>query len=210
MVRLHAAGCDGEAFSSYVSLLATHRDLEVVGTSTTGAEAAEMVKSGGIDALIFPFDWADVIRTLKLSVTAVSQPSFVAVTQPVTTPVLARSLACDFDGVVDSAVATDSAARHIQRVIAGESRLEDEPSLRGLGLSRGLLVRELVLTGADDRHLADLVGTGLSDEEIAIVMGWNIQTVRNNIERLLAANDLLYRIQLAVVRASLLKVPDFF
>jgi hypothetical protein len=40
-------------------------------------------------------------------------------------------------------------------------------------------------------------------------MGWTIQKVRNRIESLLASNDLAYRTQLAVIRASLLKVPDF-
>lgn len=84
------------------------------------------------------------------------------------------------------------------------------PSLQGLSHLRGLLARELIFEDADDQPVADLVGTGLSDDDIARVMGWTIQPVRNRIENLLASNELTSRTQLVVLRASRLKVPDFF
>lgn len=74
-------------------------------------------------------------------------------------------------------------------------------------MSPGLLARELVFRDSNDRLVSDLVATGLTDDDMALAMGWTIQKVRNQIEHLLSANELTHRTQLAVIRASLLKVP---
>lgn len=62
------------------------------------------------------------------------------------------------------------------------------------------------IEGEDDRHIADLVGIGLTDEEIARVIDRSLQHTRNRIEHLLFSNDLTHRTQLAVIRASLTNV----
>jgi DNA-binding NarL/FixJ family response regulator len=74
---------------------------------------------------------------------------------------------------------------------------------------RGMLARELELSDGNDEQLVDLMATGLPDEDIASLMDWTVQRVRNRIERLLDDNALMYRTQLAVIRAASLKVPDF-
>jgi DNA-binding NarL/FixJ family response regulator len=110
---------------------------------------------------------------------------------------------------VEASTPIESAVERIASVVAGTSTLESEPALRDLGLSPGLLARELVFRDSNDRLVSDLVATGLTDDDIALAMGWTIQKVRNQIEHLLSANELNHRTQLAVIRASLLKVPDF-
>jgi len=210
MLRIHAAGPVVGEFATFVQAIDAHARVELAGISTTAAHTAEALKSNDVDALVFPFDWADVVRTLKVSRTAPTpDPSLVVVADRISTPILARSLACGFHGAVESDSNVDTALETISNVVGGRWSLENEPSLRGLGLSPGLLARELVFHDTDDRHLADLVGTGLTDDDIALLMGWNIQKVRNRIENLLSSNDIKYRTQLAVIRASLLKVPDF-
>jgi DNA-binding CsgD family transcriptional regulator len=94
-------------------------------------------------------------------------------------------------------------------IVTGRVRLDNEPILRDLGLPPGLLARGLEVEPGDDTDIADLVGAGLPDADIAVTMGASVQTVRNRIEHILHANGLSHRTQLAVVRASLVKVPDF-
>jgi DNA-binding NarL/FixJ family response regulator len=174
------------------------------------AQTVEALKSSSVDALIFPFEWADVVRTLMVSQSSPkTEPSLVVVASQISTPILARSLACGFHGAVEASTPIESAVERIASVVAGTSTLESEPALRDLGLSPGLLARELVFRDSNDRLVSDLVATGLTDDDIALAMGWTIQKVRNQIEHLLSANELTHRTQLAVIRASLLKVPDF-
>lgn len=210
MLKLHAAGPDFGEFASFVEAVGGHAQVQLVGTSGTLAHTAEVLKGREIDVLLFPFGWADAIRTLKVSQTPKTpDPSLVVVADQASTPVLARSLACGFDGAVDSTSSIENAVEKMTSVVRGQWTLADEPSLRGLGLSPGLLARDLIITDREDQHIADLVGTGLTDEDIAYVMGWTVQRVRNHIESILSLNNISYRTQLAVIRASLLKVPDF-
>ena len=210
MLSLHAAGPVAGDFTSFVETICAHDGVELLGISHTATHAAEALKAYKIDALIFPFDWADVVRTLKVSIgTSRPVPALVVVADQLSTPVLARSLACGFAGAVETAAHVDKAIDRIADVVRGSWNLANEPSLSGLALSPGLLARELMVSNADDQHVADLVGSGLTDDEIAVAMGWTLQKVRNCVEHLLSTNDLTYRTQLAVIRASLLKVPDF-
>ncbi|MBU6242341.1 MAG: hypothetical protein KJS66_11195 [Acidobacteria bacterium] len=210
MLRIQAAGPTAGQFGSFVRNVDSHTSVELTGLSSTATHTAEILKSGNIDALIFPFEWADVVRTLEVSRGAPKpDPALIVVAERLSPPILVRSLACGFDGAVETQGDVDHAVQKIHKVVAGDWTLESEPSMAGLDLRRGLLARELIIEDINDRHIADLVGTGLTDDDIALVMGWSIQKVRNRIENLLATNELAYRTQLAVIRASLLKVPDF-
>ena len=97
----------------------------------------------------------------------------------------------------------------IKQIIDGRLLINDDPALQSLGVSAGLFTRQIVIDDPVDQHIADLVGTGMPDDDIARIMDIPVQAVRNRIEGLLVANGLTYRTQLAVIQASLVKVPDF-
>jgi len=122
---------------------------------------------------------------------------------------MAHALACGFDGVVSVGDPPHSTIGRITQIVDGSWTFESEPWLQELGLMRGMLARELELSDGNDEQLVDLMATGLPDEDIASLMDWTVQRVRNRIERLLDDNALMYRTQLAVIRAASLKVPDF-
>lgn len=210
MLKLHAAGPNGGEFASFVRAIDSDPRITLSGESNLAAHTVEALRTSPVDALIFPFEWSDVVRTLMVSRSSLTTgPSLVVVADRISTPLLARSLACGFHGAVESNSPIETAVERIASVVAGQSTLENEPTLRGLGLSPGMLARELLFRDTNDRHVAELVATGLTDDDIALAMGWSIQKVRNQIEHLLSANELTHRTQLAVIRASLLKVPDF-
>lgn len=184
--------------------------ISLTGSSTSIGATVDAIRSNDLDALLFSSEWAHPMRTVRSALPPSSVPSFIAVHHHATRASMAHALACGFDGVVSVNDDPKSTVDKIAKIIDGTWTFESEPWLRELGLIRGMLARELVLGNTDDEQLVDLVGTGLPDEDIAMLMDWTIQQVRNRIERLLTDNDLAYRTQLAVIRAASLKVPDFF
>jgi len=209
MLQVLAVGADQETFSSFVSSLSTRDDFRVADVTRNAIQTAEAMRSGAADALLFPDEWSDAVRSIKSSVGNTTEIPLVVAAAPLSKPILARSLAYGFNGAVSPLDPIDASIQRIQDIVAGRWHLEDEPLIRDLGLTNGLFDRDLVIEVEDDRHIADLVGIGLTDEEIARVIDRSLQHTRNRIENLLATNELAYRTQLAVIRASLLKVPDF-
>lgn len=185
--------------------------LETVRVCNTGKEAAELARRGDIHAFVFAPDWAETCRAIRLTEhdSPSRFPAFVLASHEVTKTLLVKSLLYGFEGVV---AMTDEPLHIVQRIegiVEGSISIVDEPPLRNLNLRHGLLARELVVDNPDDQELAQLVGAGLPDSEIADLLGWNIQHVRNRVEHLITANGLSYRTQLAVLSSSVWRIPDF-
>ena len=185
------------------------QSIPLAGSSTSIGTTVDAIRSNDLDALLFSSELAHPMKSVRLTLAQTPAPSFIAVHGRASRASLVHALACGFDGVVSLGDDPDSIVDKIAKIIDGTWTFESEPWLRELGLTRGVLARELVLDGDSDEQLVDLMGTGLPDEDIAALMSWTIQQVRNRIESLLAVNDLAYRTQLAVIRAASLKVSDF-
>lgn len=209
MLRLHFAGPDGHALSLVFGNFTADHGATLIGTSRTVRATRDALQSREIDAVVFPLEWADIMRTLRLSANGSTSAPFILTTETPSKTGLVRALACGFEGAVSTMNGPLRTVGDIARIIDGSWTLQSEPLLRSLAITPGLLLRQLVVGNADDEQVADLVGTGLHDEDIAVVMDWSVQQVRNRIENLLAVNGLSYRTQLAVVRAASVKVPDF-
>ena len=200
MLRLHFAGPEGHPLSSALAL---------VGTTTSIGATLDAIRTNTVDALLFDYEWAHPMKSIRASLSAKAFPPFIAVHEQASRAAMVHALACGFDGLVGTSDGSGAIINKIERIVDGTWSFESEPWLREIGLSRGLLARELELSEDYDEQLVDLVGTGLPDEDIALLMDWSIQRVRNRIENLLSNNQLSYRTQLAVIRAASLKVPDF-
>jgi len=200
MLKLHFAGPEPQLIPPSLSL---------VGASTSINATVDAIRSNDLDAILFASEWAHPMRSVRSSMTETSVPSFIAVHQNVSRASMAHALACGFDGVVSVGDPPHSTIGRITQIVDGSWTFESEPWLQELGLMRGMLARELELSDGNDEQLVDLMATGLPDEDIASLMDWTVQRVRNRIERLLDDNALMYRTQLAVIRAASLKVPDF-
>ena len=200
MLKLYFAGPTGHPLAT---------EINVAGTTTSVGATVEAVQSREFDALLFPSEFAHPMRSIRASLSVDVAPSFIAVHERPSRAALVHALACGFDATVATAEGRDSVIDRIQHIVNGTWSFESEPWLRELGLTRGLLARDLILGEADDEQLVDLMGTGLPDDDIAHLMDWTIQRVRKRIAALLDENDLRYRTQLAVVRAASMKVTDF-
>jgi DNA-binding NarL/FixJ family response regulator len=183
--------------------------LALVGTTTSIGATLDAIRTNTVDAPLFDYEWAHPMKSIRASLSAKAFPPFIAVHEQASRAAMVHALACGFDGLVGTSDGSGAIINKIERIVDGTWSFESEPWLREIGLSRGLLARELELSEDDDEQLVDLVGTGLPDEDIALLMDWSIQRVRNRIENLLSNNQLSYRTQLAVIRAASLKVPDF-
>ena len=194
---------------STLSALGAPVGAALVGTSATARDTLDAMRSQQVDAVLFPTAWADIMRTLRVSIDGVGHSPLILTTEQPSKTSLVRAFACGFNGTVFTSAGLTQAISRVSEIISGSWSLENEPVLRGLAITPGLLSRQVVFEDSHDEQIADLLGTGLLDHDIAILMDMTIQQVRNRIENLLTQNELSYRTQLAVVRAARLKVPDF-
>ena len=210
-INLFVARSDNDGLEPMIGTLATLDGIRLLGTGTSGAQIAAALRTDEPDAIVFPVDRADLARTIRVSarVPVESAPFFVAASEHITRPLIVKAALSGFHGLVETGAAPATLGAHIGAIVTGRDRLADEPILRDLGLPPGLLARGLVVEPGNDSDIADLVGAGLPDADIAVTVGTPLQTVRNRIEHILHVNGLTHRTQLAVVRASLVKVPDF-
>ena len=209
MLRLHFAGPQGHPLESALSDWRGDHGAILSGTTSTAQATVDAMRTPDHDAVLFPLEWVDLMRTVKASTSDVMMTPLIVASELPSKAGIVRAFACGFHGAVHFGSGYSSAAERIASIVDGSWTLDSEPILRELAVSRGLLAKELVTSDSDDGQLVDLLGTGLTDDEIARLMDWTVQRVRNRIERLLHDNALMYRTQLAVIRAASLKVPDF-
>jgi DNA-binding NarL/FixJ family response regulator len=210
-LEVFVARSENDGLEPMIGSLASLDGIRLVGTATSGTEIAAVLRTDAPDAIVFPVDRADLARTIRVSarVPMESPPFFVAASARITRPLIVKAALSGFHGLVETGTAPATLGARMGAIVTGRVRLDNEPILRDLGLPPGLLARGLEVEPGDDTDIADLVGAGLPDADIAVTMGASVQTVRNRIEHILHANGLSHRTQLAVVRASLVKVPDF-
>lgn len=211
MLKLFVGESKSGEFDSLIGAANSREDIDVVGVGSTGREVAQAIKSIDFNALIVPQSWAEMGRALRITFGSApgSKPSFIIGTDELTAALVVKVALYGFDAAVPATSDPSSALHEIAQVATGTRPLSAEPLLHKLGLQQGVLARELILVDTSDSEVADLVGSGLPDSDIAQVTGKSIQQVRNVIEGLLHANGLTYRTQLAVLRSASWRIPDF-
>ncbi len=211
MVKVFATTSPGMPCSDFVAGLASHPAIDVVGVGSDGRDTVDAIRSADVDALLFGEEYADLARTIRLSldIPLNSSPAMVLAAADVSKGIIVRSIACGFDGLVAITGEAEPAADRLVNIVNGQHRLVDEPLLGEINYTPGLLVRTLVSGSPLDAEVLDLVGAGLDDDAIARLLGIGIQQVRNCVESLLHFNRLTSRTHLAVARASHVVIPDF-
>lgn len=210
-MRCCVARSVGDGLSALVDELHQRATFKVSEIDATGSSFVPVLKSGNVDVLLFHFNVSDLVRTVRMSaeVDPKQTPRLVVASDPVSGPVKALAVLSGFHGAVESVNNPTRTADFIHDIHLGKISIDDDPEIRRLNLTTGLLARVLIVDDELDDQVLNLLGLGLSDDEIVLVTGIGIQAVRNRIARLLEKNDLVYRTQLAVARAASLKVPDF-
>lgn len=211
MVRLCVSESEAGALQSFIQAAGSSGSIEVVGVARSGRETADAVRAGDIDALLFPDEWSELCRAIRVSVGVSREtgPSFIVGATDVSSPLLVKAALYGFEGATAAKSDPAGSLAQIADIVAGTRSLTDEPVVRELGLAVGALAREVAMDDENDREIADLVASGLPDADIARIMSVPLQRVRKRIEHLLHENGLTYRTQLAVLRAAVWKVPDF-
>lgn len=208
VVKLFATSPPGDPLVDIVAALRSHSSIDVIGVGETGRETVEAIRAVSPDALVFADSLSDLARAIRISagIPLQSSPTMVLAAERISRPLLVRSLAYGFDAVLPIDDTPEATASRIAEIVDGHHRLADETNLDSP--APGILSRILVTHDPIDREIADLVGSGLGDDEIARVTGRSIQDVRNRIEGIIDANNLSTRTHLAVMRAAQIVVPD--
>ena len=194
-----------------VNQLQDHAAIDFVGTAHTGVATVDLLRNSNAEVILTTSDWVDVMRTVRFSVgiETSKHPRIVVEAPQVDTPTLIRIASYGFDGVISSSLSSENAIDRLKKIADGSNTISEEPAVQALGITPGMLTRELIFSDDIQRSICDLLASGLSDEEISSVLRLSMQVVRNSIEAILHANSLTRRTQLAVMHASLIRIPDF-
>lgn len=211
IVRLFAATPPDDRLAGLVRDLQAHPQVDVIGVGETGRETVDAIRTEAVDALLFAEPLSDLARAIRVSagIPIQTSPTMVLASGEVSQPLLVTSLAHGFDAVLPIDDTPDAVTRRLTEIVNGEHRLSGNMLPGALAVEPGLLAQPLVTDDPLDQQVADLVGSGLSDQDIAQVTGRSIQDVRNRIENLMAINHLATRTHLAIRRAAHIVVPDF-
>lgn len=184
--------------------------VTVVGTGRTGREVSTAIRGSAVDIFAFPAEWSELSRTVRISLDLPlrGRPLFVVASRNPTPALALKTHLFGFDGIVDVETPIDERAEQIRGLFERTHHVSDEPVVRDSGLAHGLFARTPIIPDVD-RDIADVIAAGLTDEQIASLLGMPLQRVRNRIENLIEENGLTYRTQLAILLAASLKVPDY-
>ncbi|MEY2626518.1 MAG: hypothetical protein RJB08_277 [Actinomycetota bacterium] len=211
MLRVLVGHSAPQQFGTFLEGLASHPSIEILGVAQTGHEVANNLKGGEVDTFLFPSDWCQLTRMIVTTIgtEAVADTSCV-VAAPTPSPAqLVKALLYGFDGLVSTTDAPNEVATYLDAVNAGTSDLLDHPLVSDLGLNPGVLQRNLLPVDDVTNEVVELVGSGLTDADIATALRMTPQDVRNRIEAAMVLNGLTHRTQLAILQVLNWRVPDF-
>jgi DNA-binding NarL/FixJ family response regulator len=211
MLRVLVGRNAPQQFDALLEGLASHPAVEILGIAQTGHEVASNLKGGEVDTFLFPSDWCQLARMIVTSIgtDAVADTSCVVAATTPSPAQLVKALLYGFDGLVSTADAPHDVVNYLDAVKAGESGLLDHPLVDDLGLNPGLLQRNLLPVDDLTNEVVELVGSGLTDTDIATALRMTSQDVRNRIETAMTLNGLTHRTQLAILQVLNWRVPDF-
>ena len=197
--------------TAVAELLQQAPDVNVVSIARTGRDAIDVLNSDPVDVSIHSEDTVELSRFIREAIpeTVSSAVSRVVASPRPTTPLLVKAHQFGFDGVIAVPSSPAVLASELVDVVSRRSSLSEHPVIKSLNLTPGILTRTLSYSNQLESGIADLIGIGLSDREIAETLQMSLQTVRNHIEKLLQDNQLSTRTQLAVLHAINWSIPDF-
>lgn len=186
-------------------------DVNVVSVARTGREVVHVLARKPVDVSIHSEDTIELSRFIRNAVRGQASPALahvVASPHP-TAPLLVRAHQFGFDNVIAVPDAPERLVSALSDVVTRTSTLSDHPVIKSLNLQPGALTRSLSYSTELEAGIAGLVGTGLSDRDIARTLHVTLQTVHNNVEQLLRNHQLTTRTQLAVLNAINWSIPDY-
>lgn len=197
--------------TTVADLLQQVPDVNVVSVARTGRHAVDVLNREAVDVSIHSEDTVELSRFIRnaLHDDVSSSVARVVATPHPATPLLVKAHQFGFDGVIQLPRTPEQIAADLVNVVSRRTSLSEHPTIKSLNLTPGILTRTLTYSNQLESGIADLVGIGLSDTEIAETLQITLQAVRNHIEQLLRDNQLSTRTQLAVLHAINWSIPDF-
>ena len=197
--------------TTVADLLQQVPDVNVVSVARTGRHAVDVLNREAVDVSIHSEDTVELSRFIRnaLHDDVSSSVARVVATPRPATPLLVKAHQFGFDGVIQLPRTPEQIAADLVNVVSRRTSLSEHPTIKSLNLTPGILTHTLTYSNQLESGIADLVGIGLSDTEIAETLQITLQAVRNHIEQLLRDNQLSTRTQLAVLHAINWSIPDF-
>jgi DNA-binding NarL/FixJ family response regulator len=185
--------------------LASHRDFEVVGTASNGAEALELVEQQHPDVLVLDLfmpgtDGFEVLRRLDRGTTKVAS---VVLTGSDSQPDYVQVVRLGARGLVLKGDAPETLFSAIRTVADGELAFSDD-------VAQGVLIAMSADTQPErainlhrlserEKQIAALVARGMKNKDIALQLTISENTVKRHLQSIFSKTGARDRLELAVI-----------
>lgn len=182
--------------------------LSVVGEVGNGQEAVDAVRSGGVDVVLMDIRMPvlDGIAATAAVLDLPDPPKVIVLTTFDADEYVVRALAAGANGFLLKDTAPADIVEAISRVAAGEPMLSPtitQHLIRQVTEAAPDSRREIALARVDkltdrEREVAEAVGRGASNAEIAAALHMSVATVKAHISHLFTKLDACNRVQVAI------------
>jgi DNA-binding NarL/FixJ family response regulator len=204
-IRIAIADDHAVLRESLAALLASHRDFEVVGTASNGAEALELVEQQHPDVLVLDLfmpgtDGFEVLRRLDRGTTKVAS---VVLTGSDSQPDYVQVVRLGARGLVLKGDAPETLFSAIRTVADGELAFSDD-------VAQGVLIAMSADTQPErainlhrlserEKQIAALVARGMKNKDIALQLTISENTVKRHLQSIFSKTGARDRLELAVI-----------
>jgi DNA-binding NarL/FixJ family response regulator len=204
-IRIAIADDHAVLRESLAALLASHRDFEVVGTASNGAEALELVEQQHPDVLVLDLfmpgtDGFEVLRRLDRGTTKVAS---VVLTGSDSQPDYVQVVRLGARGLVLKGDAPETLFSAIRTVADGELAFSDD-------VAQGVLMAMSADTQPErainlhrlserEKQIAALVARGMKNKDIALQLTISENTVKRHLQSIFSKTGARDRLELAVI-----------
>jgi two-component system, NarL family, nitrate/nitrite response regulator NarL len=204
-IRIAIADDHAVLRESLSALLASHRDFEVVGTASNGAEALELVEKQHPDVLVLDLfmpgtDGFEVLRRLDRGATKVAS---VVLTGSDSQPDYVQVVRLGARGLVLKGDAPETLFAAIRTVADGELAFSDDVA-QGVLMAMSADVQperaiNLHRLSEREKQIAALVARGMKNKDIAQQLTISENTVKRHLQSIFSKTGARDRLELAVI-----------
>lgn len=202
-------GVDRQSLSDLERAITDTPNVTIVGSTTSAPAAVRAIASSRPEVALFPEDAIDFGRMVAQQIPDLARTvtARAAAIRGSNVAIELKAVQSGLDGVVDISQSPSDLGRELDAVRRRIWTPRHQETLEALGGEPALLTRTLSFDNGVQLAVADLVAYGLTDEQIAGVLGLDVQQIRNRISEILSLNSLSHRTQIAVLRIMNRKLP---
>ena len=192
---------DAELRDRLRKILALQPDANVVVAGADETAVREVCRASRIDVVCFnqmvTHDFLELRERIFSSIASGEHPRLVVLAEGINSAFVYRGLAFGIDDVIDIGRGDDHIAASFDAIICGDGPAFMSYLVKSVDAAVDVTRLRIVCSDAIDKQIVPMIAAGYTDREIADVLHYSHQVIRNRISRILLRSGIRNRTQLA-------------